>query len=121
MHVPRGSRFVPRWLLVFAAMLLVVGNVCEFSGDAHGATVASEHESEQSGEAHHHGAAHLTTCEDGGVPTSSVYPVAQDVVMATPRLGRFVEPLHVRAVVVSRLPVSLSGPPLFLLHAALLI
>src|SRR6266542_2310828 len=121
MHVPKGSRFVPRWLLVFAAVLIVVGNVCEFSGDAHGATVASEHKSEQSGEAHHHGAAHLTTCEDGGVSTSSVYPVAPDVAMATPMLGRFVEPLHLRAVVVGRLSVSLSGPPLVLLHAALLI
>jgi len=112
---------VPRWLLVLAAVLIVVGNVCEFPGGAHCATVASEHESEQSGEAHHHGAAHLTTCEDGGVPTSSLYPVAPDVVTAMPMLGDFVELLHVRAVVVARSPVSLSGPPLFLLHAALLI
>jgi hypothetical protein len=121
MQVARGSRLVPRWLLVFAAVLIVAGNVCEFSGDAHDAAPASKHEREQSGETHHHGAAHLTTCEDGAVPTSSVYPFPPDVAMATPRLGRFVEPLHIRAVVVGRLPVSLSGPPLFLLHAALLI
>jgi hypothetical protein len=107
--------------LVFAAVLIVAGNVCEFSGEAHGATPAPEHESEQSGEAHHHGAAHLTTCEDGAVPPSSVYPVAPDAAMVTPKLGQFVEPLHVRAVVVGRLPVSLSGPPLFVLYAALLI
>jgi hypothetical protein len=104
-----------------AAVLIVAGNVCEFSGEAHGATSASEHESRQSGEAHHHGAAHLTTCEDGAVAPSSVYPVAPDIAVAAPRLGQFVEPLHVPAVVAGRLPVPLHGPPLFVLYAALLI
>jgi len=121
MHVPRCSRFVPTWLLVFAAALIVAGNVCEFSGEAHGAPLASEHEGEPSGEAHHHGAAHLVTCEDGGVFTQSTDPILPDVAVAVPTLRRFLEPLHLRAVDVGRLPVSLSGPPLFLLHAALLI
>jgi hypothetical protein len=109
------------WLLVLAAVLIVVGNVCEFSGKAHGATVVSEHDSEQSGEAHHHGAAHLTTCEDGGVSTSSSYPVLPDVAVSTPMLGRFLEAQRLRGLIVGRQPVSFGGPPLFLLHAALLI
>lgn len=121
MLVPRRSRFGPKWLLVVAAVLIVAGNVCEFSGEAHGATVVPEHESQQSGEAHHHGAAHLATCEDGGLSISNTYPVLPDVVVVPPTLERFLESVHLRAVAVGRLPVSLSGPPLFLLHAALLI
>jgi hypothetical protein len=108
-------------LLVFAAVLIVVGNICEFSGEAHGATPAPQHQRDQSGEPHHHGAAHLTTCENDVVSTSSAHPVAHDAAAFTPRPAGFVEPLDVRAVVVGRLPVPLSGPPLFILHAALLI
>jgi hypothetical protein len=125
MQVSRCSRFVPKWLLVFAAILIVVGNIvgyiCEFSGEAHGATLAPEHQSDQSGEPHHHGAAHLTTCENDVVSTNSAHPVALDAATFTPRLEGFVEPLDVGAVVVGRLPVPLGGPPLFILHAALLI
>ena len=121
MQVPRCSRFASLWLLLFAAILIVVGNICEFSGDAHGATLAPERQSDQSGEPHHHGAARLSTCENDVVSTSSAHPVAPDEATFTPRLEGFVEPLDVRAVVVGRLPVPLSGPPLFILHAALLI
>jgi len=121
MRVPRSSRFVPRWVLFLAAILIVGGNIFEFSGEAHGATLAPEHQSDQSGEPHHHGGAHLTTCENEVVSTTSARPAAHDTATFTPRLEGFVEPLDVRAVVVGRLPVSLSGPPLFILHAALLI
>jgi hypothetical protein len=121
MQVSRCSRFVPKWLLVVAAILIVAGNTCEFSGEAHGATPAPERQSDQSGEPHHHGAARLTTCENDVVSTNSAHPVVPDAATFTPRLEGFVEPLDVRAVVVGRLPVSLKGPPLFILHAALLI
>lgn len=107
--------------MVFAAVLIVVGNICELSGDAHGATLAPEHQSDQSGESHHHGAAHLTTCESDVVSTSSVHPVPHDAAAPTPSLAGFVEPLDVRAVVVGRLLVPVSGTPRFILHAALLI
>jgi hypothetical protein len=108
-------------LLVFAAILIVVGNVCEFSGEAHGATLAPEHQSDRSDEPHHHGVAHFGTCENDVVSTNSVHPVAHDAAMPTQGLAGFVEPLDVQAVVAGRLLVSLSGPPRFILHAALLI
>jgi hypothetical protein len=117
----RYLRFVPKWLLVFAAVLIVVGNICEFSGEAHGAALAPEHRSDQSSEPHHHGAAHLSTCENDAVSTSSAHPIAHYAATFTPSLEGFVEPPDVRAVVVGRLPIPLSGPPLFILHAALLI
>ena len=121
MQVSTHSRFVPKWLPLFAAILIVAGNIFEFSGGPHGATLAPEHQSDQSGGPHHHGAAHLTTCENYVVSTSSASPVAPDAATFTPGLEGFVEPLDVRAVVVGRLPVPLTGPPLFILHAALLI
>jgi hypothetical protein len=112
---------VSKWLPLFAAILIVVGIIFEFSGEAHAATLAPEHQSDQSGEAHHHGAAHLTACENDVVSTSSARPVAPDAATFTPGLEGFIEPLDVRAVVADRLPVPRSGPPLFILHAALLI
>ncbi len=121
MQVSRCPRFVPKWLLIFAGILAIVGNICEFSGEAHGATLAPEHQSDQLGEPHHHGAAHLTTCENDAVSTNTAHPVAPVAATFTPRLEGFVEPLDVRAVDVGRLSVPLSGPPLFILHAALLI
>jgi hypothetical protein len=121
MQVSRYSRFAPKWVSLFAAILIVVGNICEFSVEAHGATLAPEHQSDQSGEPRHQGAAHLTACETDAVSTSSAHPVAPEAVTFTPGLEGFVEPLDVRAVVVDRLPVPLSGRPLFILHAALLI
>ena len=121
MQVPKVSRFVPRWLFVFAVILIVAGNICEFSGEAHGATPAPEHRSDQSGAPHHHGVAHLAPCENDAASTNSANPVAPDVAMFAPRLERFVEPLDVRAAAGGRLPAPLIGPPLFILHAALLI
>ena len=109
---------MPKYLPLFAAILIVVGNVCEFSGEAHGATLAPEH---QSGEPHHHGVAHLTVCENDAASTNSPHYVAPAAATFTPTLEGFVEPLDVRAVDVGRLSVPLSGPPLYILHAALLI
>jgi len=120
MQVSTHSRFVPKWLPLFAAILIVVGSICEFSGEAHGATLAPEQQGDQSGEPHDHGAVPLTTCKNDVVSTNSAHPVAHDAATFTPRLEGFVEPLDLRAVVVGRLPVPLSGPPLFILHAALL-
>ncbi len=108
-------------VLVFVATLIVAGNVCEFSGEAHGAKLAPERQSDQSGEPHHDRAAHLTTCENEVVSTSSAHPVAHDAAMVTPRLEAFVELQDVQGVLVSRLPEPRRGPPLFILHAALLI
>ncbi len=121
MQGPGYLRFALKGLLALAAILIVVGSVCEFSGEAHGATLAPEHQSDQSGEPHHHGAAHLTTCEKDVVSTSSGHPLAHDAATFAPSLEGFVELLDVRAVGVGRLPVPLSGPPRFILHAALLI
>jgi hypothetical protein len=108
-------------LPLFAAILIVVGNICEFSGEAHSATLGPVHQSDQSGEPHHHGAAHLTTCENDVVSTSGVHPVAPDAATFTSGLEGFVEPLDVRAAGAGALPAPLSGPPLFIVHAALLI
>ena len=121
MQLSQVSRFAPKWVLILAAILIVVGNVCEFSNVAHGSTQAPVHENGQSGDQHHHGAAHLTSCEGAAVPASSAPALGLDAAPLMPRLEAFLKPRHVRAVTLERLPVSLSGPPLYVLHAALLI
>ena len=108
-------------MFVFVAILIVAGNACEYSGEAHVSTRAPQHESDQSSDQHHHSAAHLTSCEGAAVSVSSAPVVGHDAAPLMPRLEAFLEPRHLQAVVVERRAVSLSGPPLYLLHAALLI
>ena len=114
-------RFGSRWLLVFAATLIVFGNVCEFSTESHSAEPAPAHESDQGGEPHHHGAAHLSACEGAATAPSNTPAVGPDAVAFMPSLEAWAEPLHDHAGAAGTRPVPLSGPPRFILHAALLI
>jgi len=109
------------WLLVLATMLLVVGNLCEFVDEAEGHAPIGTHEGNAPVEGHHHSSAHLASCETGAVPTSSPVLVSPDIVTSLPSVQVFLLPLHVQSVSVGRLPDSLNGPPLFILHATLLI
>jgi hypothetical protein len=114
-------RFGSRWLLVFAATLIVFGNVCEFSTESHGAEPAPAHLSDQGGEPHHHGAAHLSACEGAATAPSNTPAVGPDAVAFMQGLEAWAEPLHDHAGAAGTRPVPLSGPPRFILHAALLI
>jgi hypothetical protein len=114
-------RFGSRWLLMLAATLIVFGNVCEFSTESHSAEPAPAHETDQGGEPHHHSAAHLSACEGAATAPSNTPAVGPDAVAFLPSLELWVGPLQNRVVAVGTRPVSLSGPPLFILHAALLI
>src|SRR5262245_14119082 len=115
---PRSMR---SWLLILATMLLVVGNLCEFVDEAERHAPIGTHEGNAPAEGHHHNSAHLASCENGAVQTSSPVLVSPDVVTSLPSLQVFLRPLPVQSVAVGRLPDSLNGRPLFILHATLLI
>ncbi len=115
------ARPIHSWLLILATMLLVVGNLCEFVGEAQGHALIGAHERNAPAEDHHHSSAHLASCENGAVPTSSSLLVSPDIVTPPPSVEVLLIPLQVQSVAVCRLPDSFSGPPLFILHATLLI
>lgn len=121
MRAPRFWRFGSRWTLVFAATLMVFGNVCEFSTESHSAEAAPAHEIDQGGEPHHHSAAHLSACEGAATAPSNTPAFGLDAVAFLPSLEAWAVPLQDHVVAVGMRPVSLSGPPRFILHAALLI
>src|SRR5262245_39787610 len=115
------ARPLPRWLLILATMLLIVGNLCEFVGEVQGHALTGAHERNAPAEDHHHSSAHLASCENGAVPTSSPVLVSPDIVTPPRSVEVLLIPLQVPSVSVCRLPDSFSGPPLFILHATLLI
>jgi len=121
MRAPRFWRFGSRWLLVFAATLIVFGNVCEFSTESHSAEPAPAHETDQGGEPHHHSAAHLSAGEGAATAPCNTPAVGPDAVAFMPSLEAWAEPLQDHVVAVGTRPVYLSRPPRFILHAALLI
>lgn len=108
-------------MLLLSASLLVLGNVCEFSTEVHGAVPASAHEREQGDEPHHHSVAHLTACEGAAIASSAAPEVGPDAPAAIPNLGAWLEPPQDRVAAIGRVPVPTSSPPLFVLHASLLI
>lgn len=121
MHALRRSRLVPKWLLVFAALLIAAGDVCAFSDAAHGSAMPPGHESDRSGEQHQHGVAHLGSCEGAVISGGSAPVIGHETTQLVPVLEAFPELRHARAVTVDGATVSRAGPPLYLLHAALLI
>ena len=121
MRESRFWRFGSWWLLVFAATLLVFGNLCEFSTDSHSVEPAPAHETDPGGEPHHHSAAHLSVCEGAAIVSSNTPAVGPDAVAFMPSLEVWAERLQDHVVAVSTRPVSLGRPPRFILHAALLI
>jgi len=119
MHATRLTWFT--WLLVILTMFLVIGNACEFLGHAHTAPMAAEHEGDDAADSHHHSAAHLASCENGAVKIGTPVVLSPDLATPSASLEVYVAPLRAQAVTLGRVPASLSGPPLFIRHAALLI
>lgn len=119
MRTSKFRRFGSRWLLVFAATLIVFGNVCEFSTESQSAEPAPAHESDQGGEPHHHSAAHLSACEGAATAPSNTPAVGPDAVAFMPSLEAWAEPLQDHVVAVGTRPVSLSGPPRFISSSTL--
>ena len=115
------ARSRPQWFLVFAAMVIALGNDCAFFGEAVEPGVAEAQGGNHSDEQHHPGVAHLTSCEGAALAASSVSPIGPDPVALSSRLVATLEPLRTHVGRVARLPVPTSSPPLFLLHSALLI
>jgi hypothetical protein len=109
----------PRWLVPTLAFLLVLGHACELPAFADLMLQATEdaHHS-----ADHHAEENLISCDAVGLPSSTGYlqmGPSLEVVEVLP-ISR---PVPVRRIISSRddsngLP---SRPPLFLLHASLLI
>src|SRR5215470_8586652 len=114
------SRPMHSWVLVLVAMLLVVGNLCEFVGEAEASAPIGAHEKNAPTDDHHHTSAHLASCQNGGVPATSPVLVFLEII-TPPSVEVFLVPLHAPSVAIGRLPESLKGPPLFILHATLLI
>jgi hypothetical protein len=106
-------------LLVFAATLIVFGNVCEFSTEPHGAEPAPAHESDQGGEPHHNSAAHLSACKGAAIAPSNTPAVGPDAVAFMPSLEAWAEPLQDHVVAAGTRPVSLSRPPRFISSSTL--
>jgi len=108
-------------VLVLAAILLVVGNLCEFVGEAEASAPIGAHEESAPAHDHHHTSAHLASCQNGGVPASSPVLVFPEIITSPPSVEMFLMPVHVPSVTIGRLPESFNGPPLFILDATLLI
>ena len=115
------SRPMHSWVLVLAAILLVVGNLCEFVGEAEASAPIGAHEENAPAHDHHHTSAHLASCQNGGVPASSPVLVFPEIIIPPPSVEVFLMPVHVQSVTIGRLPESFNGPPLFILDATLLI
>jgi len=115
------SRPMHSWVLVLAAILLVVGNLCEFVGEAEASAPIGAHEENAPAHDHHHTSAHLASCQNGGVPASSPVLVFPEIITPPPSVEMFLMPVHVPSVTIGRLPESFNGPPLFILDATLLI
>jgi len=113
-------RSVPRWLAPGLVFLLVLGHACELPALAELGSDAAE---DTHPSADHHEDENLISCDAVGVPSSAGY-----LLQPGPGLG-VVEVLPVTPPVPGRLIFSsqesskrlLSRPPLFLLHASLLI
>lgn len=116
------NRFVPapRWLLPLLALLLVLGHACELP--VYADLVISPHPAEGAGHAHDRAHEPQMSCDPidvlastGSLHASPDLSAAQVVPLASPVPVR---PLAVSLEGSKRLP---STPPLFLLHASLLI
>lgn len=107
------------WLLVAIAVLMVLGHICAEPFHAH-AGVVTTHEGPEShaGAPESSDAIHAASCDAVKAPSSPDAPLAVLVpVGAVPVLAA----LPVRQLVEAYAAIVVGSPPLFLLHAALLI
>jgi hypothetical protein len=108
------TRRLPSWILVGVAIAIVLGHVCATPMHAH-AVAAATHSDDHS--EHHHGhAVHGGSCEALRA-TSPAVPVLQAEVTALP----VIDDTGTARALVARPPRPASSPPLYLLHAVLLI
>ena len=119
---PRGlSRPKLAWLVAFLAVAITLGSLCDIVGEAHAVTVERESGSDQADTQHDESVVHLIFCEAAALPASPTYSIAHDVAASLPTLEASSPPLPIRTLAISKVFVSLSGPPLFVRHAALII
>jgi hypothetical protein len=116
MGLARAFRSVPRWLVVILGVLLALGHACELPTLAAAVSHAAEDD-------HHHGDEALITCDAVGVPSSAGSVHADGAALGPAEILAAVVPVPSRpgrasAAVAERVR---SRPPLFLLHASLLI
>jgi len=109
------------WLVALLAVAITFGNLCDIVGEAHAAIVEPENGSDQADTQHDQSVVHLIFCEAAALPASFAYSIAHDVAVPLPTLGASSVPQPIRTVSISKVFVSLTGPPLFVRHAALLI
>jgi len=121
MNLRNLSRLKPGWLVVLLAVAITFGSLCDIVGEAHAATMEPENGSDQADTQHDQSAVHLIFCEAAALPPSLPFSIAHAVAAPMPTLEASSAPRPIRAQAVSKVFVSLSGPPLFVRHAALLI
>jgi len=110
-----NGRRLSSWLLVGVAFFVVLGHVCAAPIHAHAGAVTTH--SEDHPERGSDEAAHGASCEALRADSHFDAPTLRQTSIALQAIGDF-ERLSFR---LTPAPVPTSSPPLFLLHAALLI
>lgn len=108
--------------MVLLVLLVLLGNVCEFSDEDHGLAAATAGESAHAPEARHQAVDHTAWCDETAVVTSAAH-------VTTPAVALLVSSLALvpHSIVAGWSPTGgeAVGPlrrgPLFLLHASFLI
>ena len=111
----------PRWLAILIGLALALSSLCEAHGQAEERAGAGHHQDDPAPVGHEHDGLHAVSC-DGEVISSTMAPVPSTdpaVSAAAPAPGS-------STIVGPAVPRSLDGhpppgPPLFILHATLLI
>ena len=111
-----------RWVLPILVLLLVLGHACELP--AYAGLVGSSHAAEDrhhSGGGHHPGEPTIS-CDAVGVPSGPVYPQAGAAleISGAPRVDASI-PARLAARSLEDAANVMVRPPLYLLHASLLI
>ena len=110
-----NGRHLSDWLLVGVAILVVLGHICAAPIHAHAGVVTTH--SEDHPESGSDEAAHGSSCEALRADSDVDAPALLSTGIVLPVIGDL-EALHPHA---TSAPAPTSSPPLFLLHAALLI
>ena len=109
------SRRLSSWLLVGVALFVVLGHICAAPVHAHAGTMTTHSEDHPEGGADE--AAHGGSCET----LRADFNVHAPALLPTGVVLRVVSGLEIHRRYAEPAPAPTSSPPLFLLHAALLI
>lgn len=104
-----------RWALITIAVVTMLGHVCALPLHVHAGTVTTH--DDHSGSAEQTDAVHAGSCDAVKAPTVTSDPPVAMAAAPTPLLDSTVA----RPVRSKPVPVATASPPLFLLHASLLI